>query len=109
MAIGVIAVGMILIGIIVLNKLATIAEWKRGYQKGMQYEAKAWMDAFRKIQPPNWQSLPDPTGVTGEESVAQRKLYVEAYTTALTSIQIEMVVNRLEALKQEILKELENA
>jgi hypothetical protein len=109
MAAGVIVVGVILIGIIVLNKLATIAEWRRGYRKGMRYEANAWMEAFSKIQPPNWQSLPDPDGVTGEQSVAQRKLYAEAYSRALTSIQVEMVVNRLEALKQEILKEMENA
>jgi hypothetical protein len=109
MAIGVIAVGAILVAFIVLNKLATIAEWKRGYKLGMQYEANQWMEAFRKVQAPNWQSLPDPEGVTGEASVAQRKQYVEAYNRALTSIQIEMVINRVEALKQEIMKAIENA
>lgn len=109
MVAGIVAILVVGVVGIALSSLASSMAFQNGYRKGMQYEANQWMEAFIKVKPPNWQSLPDPVGVTGEESVAQRKLYAEAYSRALNSVQIEMVINRVDALREEILKAIENA
>lgn len=103
------ALGVILPIIGAVVGYAVIKVWsdhvyQQGYRAGMVDEAKAWFNAVEKIQPPNWQSLPDPEGTKGEESVASRKEYVDNFKRALTSVKLEVAINRMQALADDIIK-----
>lgn len=85
---------------IALNVLITTAAYQKGYRQGMVDESAHWCDALEKVTPPNWQSLPDPDGADKQRSENFRKIYVDTFKTALQAIRAEIVVNRVEALKQ---------
>jgi len=109
MAAGVIAVAVIGVVVLVLNKLAFSAEFQRGYKQGMMDEGGKWFDALEKVKPPNWQSLPDPEGVDKEQSEKFRKVYVDTFKTALGAVKTEIIMTRLEDLRQQVLKSIEHA
>ena len=101
----------ILIGLVaVVSALhfgATI--YAKGMIAGMKKEASGWMNAIGKVSPPNWQSLPSPSGLDAERSKEARKLYVDTYKTALDVIKKEIATNRIDALTEEFLKGIEES
>jgi hypothetical protein len=108
-------VGAIIVYILITIVLVVISVYLGGilYMKGMlagmRREADQWMNAIGKVTPPNWQSLPSPAGVDPEQSKEARKLYVDTYKTALDLIKREIANNRIDALTEEFLKEIESA
>jgi hypothetical protein len=109
MAAGIVAVVIIGVVMLALNAFAQAAAYQKGYRRGMVDEGAHWFDALESIKPPNWQSLPDPEGVDKKESEAYRKVYVDTFKVALATVKSEIIMTRFEALKQQVLKSIENA
>lgn len=107
--------GTIIVNILILIVLVVVAIslggrlYAKGMIAGMKREANGWMNAITKVTPPNWQSLPAPSGLDPERSKEARKLYVDTYKTALDAIKQEIALNRIDALTEEFLKGIEES
>jgi hypothetical protein len=101
--------GVAMLLLFVLNTLVVNVAYAKGYRAGMVDEGAKWFDALDKVQPPNWQSLPDPEGMDKQQSEESRKQYVDSFKLALGAVRVEVIVARIESIKEEVLKSIQNA